>query len=231
MEAKKNPAISLQKEKPLFTLLGFIATCSIAFICLSFTHYSKAARANETKELEDPDLVIIPLIRSEEATAKPKAEQVRLLIEPITAEPTAGNPVQAPETEPSEPGESFGSETVVAVSDTEAIVEEVFELDALETLPEFPGGEAAMQAFIRSVLRFPEACLYYGESGTVVVNFIVEKDGSVSNVRLQNPPIGFDMDKEALRVVALMPRFKPGTFKKRPVRVQCSMPLEFILND
>lgn len=231
MEAKKNPAISLQKEKPLFTLLGFIATCSIAFICLSFTHYSKAALSAETKELEDPDLVIIPLIRSDESAAKPKAEQVRLQTEALTPQATESNPVPDAETEPAEPEGSISSEAGIAVSDTEAIVEEVFELDALETLPEFPGGEAAMQAFIRSVLRFPQACLYYGESGTVVVNFIVEKDGSVSNVRLQNPPIGFDMDEEALRVVALMPKFKPGTFKKRPVRVQCSMPLEFILND
>jgi TonB family protein len=80
--------------------------------------------------------------------------------------------------------------------------------------PEYIGGEAAMKKFINSNLKYPENSRYKGLSGNNSINFTVGEDGSISNVRVSYPMRGCsECDTESIRIVKLMPKWKPGVFK------------------
>jgi len=104
--------------------------------------------------------------------------------------------------------------------------EEVFHV--VETQPEYPGGENAMLKFIKDNLVYPESAKKNGVEGVVYVNFIIEKDGSISNVKVLRG-ISAECDNEIIRVVNLMPNWSPGMQRGRPVRVYFNLPFRFKL--
>ena len=101
--------------------------------------------------------------------------------------------------------------------------------DVVEVMPQFPGGQIAMLKYIMENIKYPEQAMKKGIQGRVAVRFIVEKDGSISNVRPIHPvhPL---LDKEAIRVVKSMPKWSPGKQHGKPVRVQLIVPIMFKLN-
>ena len=104
--------------------------------------------------------------------------------------------------------------------------DKVFE--KVEDMPEFPGGEQAMMDFVSKNVVYPKEAQEKGISGRVMVSFIVEKDGSVNEVKIVRG-IGGGCDEEAVRVVKAMPKWKPGKEKGKPVRVSYIMPIFFKL--
>lgn len=98
----------------------------------------------------------------------------------------------------------------------------------VENQPQFPGGDEARIKFMNQNVRYPKAALEQGIQGTVYVTFVVEKDGNISNIRVIRG-VHESLDNEALRVVAMMPKWNPGTQKGKPVRVQYNVPLKFSL--
>lgn len=100
--------------------------------------------------------------------------------------------------------------------------------DEVEELPAFPGGEVALMRFLSDNMKYPKVARESGIQGRVVVQFVVGSDGSICNAKVIR---GIDpyLDKEALRVVSVMPRWKPGMQKGKPVSVQYTMPLMFRL--
>jgi TonB family protein len=100
----------------------------------------------------------------------------------------------------------------------------------VEQLPEYPGGEEARIKFIGDNINYPKEAVKNGITGTVYVTFIIEKDGSISNVKVLRG-IGGGCDEEAVRVISIMPNWKPGLQGGQPVRVQFNMPIKFDLND
>ena len=101
-------------------------------------------------------------------------------------------------------------------------------LEKAEVMPEFPGGEQAMMKFVAENVQYPEEAKEKEISGRVMVGFIVEKDGSISDVKVAKG-IGGGCDEEAVRVVKAMPKWKPGKEKGKPVRVSYMMPFTFKL--
>lgn len=101
--------------------------------------------------------------------------------------------------------------------------------DVVEVMPQYPGGQIAMLKYIMENIKYPEQAMKEGIQGRVTVSFIVEKDGSISNVRpvLSVHPL---LNKEAVRVVKSMPKWSPGKQKGKPVRVQFNVPVMFKLN-
>lgn len=91
---------------------------------------------------------------------------------------------------------------------------------------EFPGGTIAMLGFLKENLKYPEQAKAQNIQGRVIVQFVVEKDGTVSDMEVVKP-IDPLLDAEAVRVVSLMPLWKPGMKDGKPVRVQYSVPLNF----
>ena len=97
-----------------------------------------------------------------------------------------------------------------------------------ETEPEFPGGLEAMYKFITDNLKYPQLALENGIEGRVYINFTVEKDGTISDVRVLRD-IGGGCGQEAKRVVEMMPKWNPGKQKGKPVRTSFNLPVNFVL--
>ncbi len=116
--------------------------------------------------------------------------------------------------------QTTASEKPSALADTSKIFEIV------ENQPEFPGGVNAMIKFISSNVKYPKKALDKKIEGTVVIQFIVEKDGTLTNLDIIRDP-GGGLGKEGLRVVKLMPNWKPGSQKGKNVRVKMSAPIRF----
>ncbi|NPD46653.1 MULTISPECIES: TonB family protein [unclassified Lentimicrobium] len=99
----------------------------------------------------------------------------------------------------------------------------------VETMPMFPGGEKAMYTYIGQNVTYPEKAKKEGIEGRVFVTFVVEKDGSITEVELMRG-VSDELDQEALRVIKSMPKWKPGEQRGKTVRVQYRMPIKFTLN-
>jgi TonB family protein len=106
--------------------------------------------------------------------------------------------------------------------------EEVFTL--VEQMPEYPGGEDARIKFMVENIKYPEDARKSGVQGIVFVSFVVEKDGKITNVKTLRG-INNSCDKEAERVISMMPAWKPGIQRGQPVRVQFNMPVKFSLSN
>jgi TonB family protein len=98
----------------------------------------------------------------------------------------------------------------------------------VEELPKFPGGVDVLKGYVASTMKYPSIALENGIYGQVIVNFIVAHDGSVTDAKISR---GVDptLDKEALRIVNNMPKWKPGSQNGKPVRVSYSLPIDFKL--
>ena len=107
-------------------------------------------------------------------------------------------------------------------------VEKPTPFTVVEEMPGFPGGEAEMYKFITTTIKYPEEAKELGIQGKVFVNFVVEPDGSISEVKLIRG-IGGGCDEEAIRVVKAMPRWVPGKQRGVPVRVYFNLPIKFTL--
>ena len=100
----------------------------------------------------------------------------------------------------------------------------------VEQMPKYTGGEEAMMKYVAENIKYPQAAKDKNISGRVFVGFVIEKDGSVSNVKVVRG-IGGGCDEEAARVIKEMPKWKPGMQKGKPVRVNYMMPIFFKLDD
>lgn len=98
--------------------------------------------------------------------------------------------------------------------------------DQVEEMPEFPGGMPAMIEFLQTNIKYPKDAIKQDVGGRVMVMFVVETDGSISNVRVARKVFP-SLDKEAVRVVKAMPKWKPGKEKGRAVRVNFTLPVVF----
>ena len=101
-------------------------------------------------------------------------------------------------------------------------------LEKAEVMPEYPGGDQAMMDFVAKNVQYPQEARDKEISGRVLVSFIVEKDGSIADVKVVKG-IGGGCDEEAVRVVKAMPKWKPGKDKGKPVQVSYMMPFTFKL--
>ena len=100
--------------------------------------------------------------------------------------------------------------------------------DKVEVMPEFPGGEQAMMEFVAKNVIYPKEAIDKEIDGRVLVSFIVEKDGSINEVKVMKG-IGGGCDEEAVRVISAIPKWKPGKQDGKPVRVSYMMPITFRL--
>jgi len=121
--------------------------------------------------------------------------------------------------------------------EVEIVIDDVDEIDiaeqihlVVEEMPSFPGGEAEMYNYIGKNIEYPQLAKESGISGRVFLSFVIEKDGSVTDVQILRG-IGGGCDKEAARVIKSMPKWEPGIQRGKAVRVQYRMPIKFTLQD
>ena len=99
----------------------------------------------------------------------------------------------------------------------------------VENEPEYPGGEKALYNYIIKNVKYPKSALDKGIEGTVIVEFVVEKNGKISNVKAVKS-VSPELDAEAIRVVSKMPKWKPGVQRGEKVRSRWRLPINFQLN-
>jgi len=99
----------------------------------------------------------------------------------------------------------------------------------VETMPEYPRGQEALMDFLAKNIQYPQFAKESGISGSVIVSFVVEKNGSISDIKIIKG-LGSDCDDEVIRVINLMKKWKPGKQNGKAVRVQYNLPVKFTLN-
>ena len=108
------------------------------------------------------------------------------------------------------------------------VEEEIFDIAAVQEQPEFPGGPAEMYKFWDKIKKYPDMEYEAGIQGKVYVEFTVEKDGSIEDVKVRRG-VSAGLDKEAMRMIKAMPAWNPGKMNGKPVKCRFTLPVNFIL--
>jgi len=121
----------------------------------------------------------------------------------------------------------FNAFSYNAQEEDESVSETIF--DVVEQHPEFPGGQEAMYNFLAKNLTYPELALEQSIQGRVYVQFVICKDGSIKDIKVLKG-IETSLDSEAIRVIKMMPKWKPGIQRGKPVNVRFNLPIKFKIN-
>lgn len=169
-----------------------------------------------------PPQIQLPKLQKVIKFVPPKVVKEQITEEVPTIEEIKQNETAAEEVE--------GTEVVFTEPVEEVVVDNSDEIfTVVEQNPEFEGGYAAMVNFIKANMKYPLAARRMGIEGTVHVSLLVNKQGEIDEVKVLRG-IHPDCDKEAVRVVQLMPHWKPGKQNGRPVHVRFVLPLKFRMN-
>lgn len=224
MEIKKSPKADLERKKSIFLQIGIIITLVGVLVAFEWKQYERPEYDLGSLEMDFIEEEEIPITRPEEP---PPPEP-----EPSTDIVIVDDDVELDEEFTIDVEATFDTEVrefVPVMIEEEEEVDENVIFQIVEENPEFPGGEDEMRRFIRDNMRYPVIAREAGIQGSVFVTFVVERDGSVTNVQVLRG-IGGGCDEEAVRVVREMPKWKPGRQRNQPVRVQYRMPIRFVLN-
>jgi TonB family protein len=114
----------------------------------------------------------------------------------------------------------------IDVTKKDSTMEEVFML--VEEAPKYPGGEEARMKFLRENIKYPKMAIKNNIQGTVYASFVVEKDGSISTIKILKG-IGGGCDEEVIRLLKQMPKWEPGKQRGKAIRAQYNMPIKFVI--
>ena len=233
MQPKKSEKVDLTKNSSLYFVIGLAVVLFISWQAIEWKTY-KRTYDYEALNVDDDDDEEIPI-----------TEQIKVPPPPPPPPPPAPEIIEIVE------DEEEVEETVIESTETneEEIVEivevEEEELDidvpfaVIEDVPIFPGCERVkkserrdcfqekMNKHIRKNFRYPEIAQEMGIQGRVYVNFIIAKDGKITNIRMRGPDK--NLENEAQRIISRLPSMIPGKQRGRPVRVPFSIPITFIL--
>ncbi|MBR6053907.1 MAG: energy transducer TonB [Bacteroidales bacterium] len=230
MEVKKSPKASLENKRLLFTEIGLVVALGIVYGAFEWSSKDKAvALLEDTTQADDVEEIIA--IQQETPPPPPEAPNIPILSDQIdivdddikldddlfmNLEDDANTGVEIMD---------YKEEQVVE----EEIEEEAIPFQLVEEKPSFNGGDAnEFSKWVNSKLVYPEIAKENGVQGRVTLQFTVEADGRVTNVKVLRG-VDESLDKEAVRVVASSPKWKPGKQRDRAVKVTYTFPVIFQL--
>jgi len=217
MEPKKNPDISLEKKKGLFFQIGLVITLVIVLGAFEWKSYDRVAYNLGQLNLDDLEEEIIPITKQEVKPPPPPPPPPEV-IEIVEDDVEIEDEIEIEDTE---------SDEDVEIEIEEEDDEEFFMV--VENMPEFPGGDLGLMKYIQKNVKYPAIAKEYNITGKVYVSFIVDKKGSVTNVKIVRG-VDKNLDAEAIRVVKSLPKYKPGKQRGKSVRVMFTIPINFVLN-
>lgn len=228
MELKKNPKVNLENWKTIFVEVGLVLALGVILAAFEWT----SSDGINTDFAQSQEVVVeeemMPITQQEEVKPPPPPEPVKQVIEMIN--------IVDDDVDISDDLDLFENEFSEDVSvkivefsyeEKEAEEEEIFVI--VEHMPSFQGGDLnKFRDFVNKNLKYPEIAAENGIQGRVILSFVVEANGTLSNVRVLR---GVDpaIDKEAIRVVESSPKWSPGQQRGKPVRVSFNMPIIFVL--
>lgn len=227
MELKKSPKADLENKRNIFLMLGLVLSLGIILVAFEWTTKPSQTSSLGSVQSQEVEEEIIPITRQEEIKPPPPPPPPKV-IEVLNIVDDDVEIEDELEIEDSEADDEtiIDLPPVTLADEEEEDDTQVFFI--VEDMPEFPGGELALRKFIANSIKYPVIAQENGIEGKVYVTFVVDKDGSVSDAKIAR---GVDpsIDKEALRVVSNLPRWKPGKQRGKPVRVSYTVPINFVL--
>ena len=225
MQLKKSPKESLEDKKITYVLMGLIIVLSICYVAFEWTE-KEVTKYEVAEDLAFIDEEIDIQQTTQETPPPPPP--------PAVQEVEVLNVVEDDvETETIEINTEDDKDVEVVIAPpVEAPVEEEEEetiFMVVESMPEFPGGQQALFKFLAENVKYPVIAQENGIQGRVICQFVVNKDGSIVDVQAVRSSGEASLDKEAIRVIKSMPKWKPGKQRGKPVRVKYTVPVNFRL--
>jgi len=228
MELKKSPKVDLENKKSLFIEIGLVISLALCLLAFKWTTKIKEASSLGTMEEQQVEDEIVPITRAEEVKPPPPPPPPKVIevLNIVDNETKIDDELEIDDSE-------ADNNTVIEVApvikqEKEEEEEESQVFFIVENMPEFPGGELALRKFIANAIKYPVIAQENGIQGKVYVNFVVDQHGNVTNAKIAR---GVDpsLDKESLRVVNNLPKWKPGMQRGKAVRVSYTVPISFVL--
>lgn len=230
MEVKKSPKASLENKRFLFTEIGFVIALLAVLFAFDYSSKEKkvATLETETAAVEVEDMIPITQETPPPPEAAPKipilSDQIDVVDDNIKID---DNMFQNLEDDANSGVEIM--DYIESTPEEETIEEEAIPFQLVEEKPSFNGGDAnEFSKWVNSRLVYPEIAKENGVQGRVTLQFTVNADGSVSNVKVLRG-VDSSLDKEAVRVVSSSPKWKPGKQRDRAVKVTYTFPVIFQL--
>ena len=227
MEVKKSPKANLESRKPIFTQIGLVVVLPLVLIAFEWTSTDVNVDLEAAEEEVAVEEEIIPITSQEEVKPPPPPPPpaVADILNIVDDDVELDLELEIMDTEMNQ--DAMVDFTVVYEVPEETREDgEIFII--VEEMPEFPGGEGELQKYLASSVRYPVIAQENGIQGRVYIQFVIKPRGEVTNVTILR---GVDpsLDREAVRVVEAMPKWKPGKQRNRPVRVSYTVPINFVL--
>jgi len=224
MEIRKTPKADLENKKGYFMEIGLIIALLVVFGAFSMKSYNKQTVNQLQVAVDDAPEEIIPITEQKVKPPPPppprQVTQIKIVEDDVQVEDDLDIDVEA--------DDNTEFEEYIPPETDEEEVEEQQIFQVVENMPEFPGGRAALMKYLATNIKYPPYAKEAGIQGRVFINFVVEKDGSITAVKVLRG-IGGGCDEEAVRVVKNMPKWKPGMQRGKPVRVSFNLPVKFTL--
>lgn len=228
MEAKKNPKADLENRRGLYLEIGLVVILVAALVAFNIKSYDQEQVEVVVRTAENEVEDVIIQTQQEELPPPPPPEQPEVTTELNVIEDDAEseNEVDMSSFQRQEEATNIEITPVKVEEDEEEEEQTIFQV--VENDPEFPGGVEALMKYLQQNIKYPQLARENNITGRVYVTFVVERDGSVTGVRVVRD-IGGGCGQEAVRVVKAMPKWSPGKQRGKAVRVQYNLPVNFSL--
>ena len=227
MEEKKSPKVNLENNKATYFLMGLAIALGVLFIGFEFSNTDVTVQdIDETAGVVEEE-VMVEITRQYIPPPPPPPQTVQADLIQIVEDNTLDEDVEFENME-DDPEEAIVQNYDGDYSEDYDPTGEIFVV--VEEMPQFPGGESALQQFIRKNLKYPQIALENGISGRVICTFVIDGKGKVTGAEVLRS-VDPNLDKEALRVISVMPDWKPGRQQGKPVRVRYTLPVVFRLQN
>jgi len=225
MKAKKSPRANLENKRIIFAQIGMIITLALVLLAFEWKTYDDSSSLNRNRKVDlTPEELAIITVQSK-PPPPPKPFPITTLLNEV------GNDIDIDidiDIDVEANAYTEMPEYIPDYKDEEPDPTENTPFKSVQEMPSFPGGDIARIAYLRDNINYPLIAKETGIQGNVYVSFVVERDGSISNIGILKG-IGGGCDEEAIRVIANMPKWNPGKQRTRPVRVRLNMHIVFKL--
>jgi periplasmic protein TonB len=227
MELKKSSKADLENKKNIFLMLGLVVALGIVLLAFEWTSKPSSASSLGKMQVQEVEEEIIPITRQEEVKPPPPPAAKTIEVLNIVADNVKiDEELNIEDTEADDQTLIDVAPVIQTTAEKEEEEAQVFFI--VEEMPEFPGGELALRTYIANSIKYPVIAQENGIQGKVYVTFVVDRDGGISNAKIARG-VDASLDKEALRVVNSLPKWKPGKQRGKPVRVSYTVPINFVL--
>ncbi len=227
MEIKKAKNKDNKTYRTLFLLIGMCLSLGTVYGLIEYRKYDKVEVENIDMVYDENEVEVEQTQQEEEPPPKPEPEQdpiIEVVEDDVEVEDEVDIDIETDD------DEGF-SEVEVEEDEGPEETDEVFKWYQVQEKAQFPGGDKAMDKFIDENLVIPDIAFEEAESGTVLVGFTVEKDGSLSNIRiLSKRKIGYGVEQAAIKCIKKMPRWKPALQRDKPARMAFTKPIRLNFN-